>query len=88
MADETKVYDEYRRRCPRLGGPVDFKYCRTSGNNGRMCWKVIDCWWEYFDIQAYLNAHLTPGEIETLLQARPEPKIVSLVDLIEQAKTR
>ncbi len=88
MVDSEKSHDKHTRRCPRLGGPIDFKYCRSCGKNAGMCWKVIDCWWEYFDIQAYLEAHLPPEQIEALTQARPQPKIMSLVDLIEQAKSR
>lgn len=88
MVDAEKNYDDLQRRCPRLGGPVEFKYCRSCEKNERMCWKVIDCWWEYFDIQAYLEAHLPPEEIKALTQACPQPKIASLVDLIQQAKSR
>ena len=88
MDDLEKRFDDYQRRCPRLGGPVDFKYCRTCGQNASMCWKVIDCWWEYFDIKAHLEAHLPPAELERLVKARPKPKVASLVDLIEQAKSR
>jgi len=88
MVTAKRHFDDYQRRCPRLGGPVAFKYCRSHGKNASMCWKVIDCWWEYFDIQAYLEAHLPPAEIKALMQARPQPKITSLVELIEQAKSR
>jgi hypothetical protein len=51
-----------------------------------MCWKIMDCWWEHFDIQAYLQACLAPEELQALTQARPQPKITSLVELIEKAR--
>ena len=88
MTDLDKRFDDFHRRCPRLGGPVDFKYCKTCGPKATMCWKVIDCWWEYFDVKAYLEAHLPPDDVTRLAEAQPQPKIASLVDLIEQAKSR
>ena len=75
------------RRCPRLGGPVDFKYCLAS-ESLQPCFKVVDCWWETFDIVRYLQDHLPPEQFERLMNARPKPKIASLVELAEQAKAR
>ena len=46
------------RRCPRLGGPVTFRYCLTGESSGP-CFKVIDCWWETFDVVRFLQDHLT-----------------------------
>jgi hypothetical protein len=80
--------DHLNRRCPRLGGPVTFHYCRQCGDGGEPCWKVFDCWWEAFDIVSHMKACLAADQFERLLQARPKPKIDSLVDLIEQAKKR
>jgi hypothetical protein len=53
-----------------------------------MCWKIIDCWWEYFDIQGYLQTCLAPEEIQALNQARTPPKLTSLVELIAKAQAR
>jgi len=73
------------RRCPRLGGPVPFKYCLHSGEDGP-CFKIMDCWWEAFDIRSYLEEHLSPEAFERLMAAKPKPKVASLVELVEQAK--
>lgn len=83
---KTEPPDGLERRCPRLGGPVSFQYCRTCGREGFYCWKVIDCWWERFDVVSFLKANLTEAEFESLAAAKPEPKITSLVDLIRQAQ--
>ena len=85
-AAETQATDTRERRCPRLGGPVPFKYCMDQGGNTGPCFKIRDCWWEEFDIQAYLEEHLSPKELEKLMAAKPPSKVASLVDLIEQAK--
>jgi hypothetical protein len=52
------------------------------------CFKVVDCWWETFDIVQYLKDHLPEGQFERMMSARPKPKISSLVEVIEQAKQR
>jgi hypothetical protein len=88
MADRETTYDDLQRRCPRLGGPVAFHYCRSCRPEAQMCWKIIDCWWEYFDIQGYLQTCLAPEEIQALNQARTPPKLTSLVELIAKAQAR
>jgi len=47
--------DNLEIRCPRLGGPVSFEYCRTNGDEMLPCWKIFDCWWERFDVAAFLK---------------------------------
>ena len=76
------------RYCPRLGGAITFMYCMTCGDDRSACWKVIDCWWEYFDIMAYLKENLSEDAMARLLSSKPKPKIESILDLITQAKTR
>lgn len=80
--------DQIERRCPRLGGPVPFGYCRMNGDDHSVCWKILDCWWEYFDVVAYLQQSLPEEKFNQLVHAKPKPKIVSLVELMEQAKDR
>jgi hypothetical protein len=80
--------DHLERRCPRLGGPVTFEYCRTCSNTEQHCWKIIDCWWEHFDIVTYLKNNLPEDQFDRLVNAQPKPKISSLVDLVEQIKKR
>jgi len=77
------------RRCPRLGGPVRFDYCLTAENDQHPCFKIIDCWWEQFDVYHYLEASLPVKQFHALLQAGPpKPKASSLVELIEAARQR
>lgn len=78
--------NDLERRCPRLGGPVTFQYCRTSADDGLPCWKIIDCWWEYFDVVTYLKNDLPEDIFKKIAGARPKPKMQSLLELIQQAK--
>lgn len=73
------------RRCPRLGGPVGFSYCMRSELE-QPCAKIVDCWWETFDIMRYLNDHLSEDQFTRLMNSRPRPKVASLVEMAAQAK--
>ena len=75
-----------QRRCPRLGGPVSFEYCMKCGDGKQPCWKIVDCWWEAFDIVTYLKTKLSEEEFNRLVHTRPKPKITSLIEMIEQAR--
>jgi hypothetical protein len=80
--------DHFEQRCPRLGGSVSFRYCRTCGDEGLPCWKIFDCWWERFDVVAHLKTYLPEDTVNKIANTRPKPKLTSLVEMIEQAKQR
>ena len=86
--DRQTEHDPLERRCPRLGGPVTFAYCRSGKIDGEPCFKIFDCWWERFDVVALMRELLPPEAFERLSQSRPAPKITSLLDIIAQAKAR
>jgi hypothetical protein len=79
-------YDHLQTRCPRLGSVVAFHYCRTAA--GEPCFKVLDCWWQQFDVSGYFRRSLSEKQYEHLTCSRPPEKVASLVDLIRQARTR
>jgi len=77
------------RRCPRLGGDVAFGYCKSCEEGQAPCFKVLDCWWERFDVVAHMKSCLSAEAFDRLAQRRPAPdKVTSLVDLIRQAQAR
>jgi hypothetical protein len=77
-------------RCPRLGHDLAFGYCRQE-TYGKPCRLILDCWWERFDVRAFLQANL-PAEImvqvENASASPPPSKMLNLVELIQQAKER
>lgn len=75
-------------RCPRLGSPISLKYCLISGEDDSICWKILDCWWETFDVEAYLKKNMSTVEFDRLIERAEKPvnKIGSLVEMIERAK--
>lgn len=82
----TANNDGLKRRCPRLGGPVSFLYCRDSAGENLPCWKIFECWWEVFDITAYMKSYLSEDDFNRLVETQPKPKVLGLVELIEQAQ--
>ena len=79
--------DGYQIRCPRLGHQISFSYCRAE-NKGLPCFKTLDCWYGHFPVEACLREELSPLEWEKAFEAPPKPKMLSLLELIEQAKQR
>jgi len=77
--------DTYRIRCPRLGHQIPFSYCRTE-NRGLPCFKTLDCWFQHFEVEAYLRLEMTEEEWNKAFGGPPKPKMQSLLELIEQAK--
>ena len=78
-------HDHREIRCRRLGHPVPFSYCRKQGTDSP-CSLIFDCWWEQFDVAEFLKSHLPADKYAALTQRKTEPKAVSIVALIEQAK--
>ncbi len=81
----TVPEEGYKIRCPRLGHQIAFSYCRRE-NLGLPCFKTLDCWHPHFQVERHLRAALTQAEWERTFTPRPKPKILSLVELIEQAR--
>lgn len=77
--------DEYRIRCPRLGHQIAFSYCRFE-NRGLPCFKTLDCWHAHFPVEELLRESLTPEEWKKVFESPGRPKVVTLVELVQQAK--
>jgi len=67
-----------------LGHGVSFAYCRAPGRE-LPCGRVFDCWFQTFDVEAFVRAHYSPREIAEILTPRPD-KLATLVELIQRAK--
>ncbi len=78
-------HDQEVLRCPKLGGEVPFRYCRTL-QGGMPCERIVVCWELVFDIGAFLQENYSPAEIQRFLNPTPKDKMSTLLDIIEQAK--
>ncbi len=79
--------ESFAIRCPRLGHQINFSYCQVE-NSGLPCFKTLDCWYNYFDVRAYLTKELTEEDFQKAFLKTGKPKVMSLFDLIEQAKEK
>lgn len=68
-----------------MGHQITFSYCRSE-NMGLPCFKTLDCWFGHFSVEEYLRQELTSEQWDKAFNAPPKPKMLSLVELIEQAK--
>jgi len=71
-------------RCRMLGHEVNFGYCRC-GSGQMPCRKIFDCWFETFDVVDFINRHYSREDVERILAA-PQPKITSIIEMIQQAQ--
>lgn len=79
-----KKPDQLQRRCPRLGGPAEFSYCRTCEIQNQPCFKIFDCWWEFFDVVTYMKEYLPEEQFNKLAQKKTKPKVLSIVEMIRE----
>ena len=80
-------HDEREMRCRRLGHMVAFGYCRCQAD-ATPCSEVLHCWWETFDIASFLQHHLSPAQWARVTTPAPQPKLLHILDLVEQARQR
>ncbi|MDY6793144.1 MAG: hypothetical protein SWH54_17900 [Thermodesulfobacteriota bacterium] len=81
----TPPGDEFQIRCPRLGHQISFSYCRIE-NNGQPCFKTFDCWYQHFQVEDFLKKELSEEEFNKISRKQVKPKVLSLLEMIEQAK--
>jgi hypothetical protein len=93
MNDKTNVLsskppsEEFSIRCPRLGHQINFSYCEIE-NSGIPCFKTLDCWYTYFDVHSFLEDKLSKEDFKKAFVEKGQPKVLSLLDLIEKAKAK
>ncbi len=88
MSDQD--IEKLETRCPRLGSPISFQYCLISGEDDAICWKVLDCWWEIFDVEGYLKKNMSETDFNELMARaeKPKNKISSIIEIAEKAKKK
>jgi hypothetical protein len=83
--------EDHERRCPRLGGSViTVGYCIISGKDNLPCFKMLDCWWETFDVETYLREHLTDPLFQRFIESiqTPQNKIAGILEIANMAKRK
>jgi hypothetical protein len=83
MNDE---FDKQEGYCKMLGHFLTFDYCR-SVNKGLPCSKVLDCWFQIFPVQEFIDKHYSAEEQKKIFES-PKSKILTLTEILEQAQQR
>lgn len=78
-------FEEKEIRCPKLGGPVTFSYCRIE-TLGKPCSRAIQCWSTLFDVESFFRNTLSDEEYLAAFHTQPPSKVLTLIELIERAK--
>ncbi len=81
------MVNQLQLRCPRLGGEVTFGYCLKEGGD-IPCPRILTCWQPFFAVETYLRENLTREQWERCFEREPKAKVMSLVELIEEARKR
>lgn len=68
-----------------MGGQVTFEYCVIE-EEGRPCRRAIKCWSVYFDAEEFFRNKLGAEECLSWFGQPLQPKVVTLVELIEKAR--
>ena len=79
-------FDETEGYCKMLGHFLNFSYCRSCNMN-LPCSKVLDCWFQHFDIEKFINEHYSVEEQKKIFTPQ-KPKMQSLAEILEQAQQR
>ena len=79
-------FEDREGYCRILGHRLRFSYCRTC-QDGLPCCRILDCWFENFEIRRFIEENYTAEEMEKFLQP-PQPKMQTLMTLIQQAQER
>ena len=87
MEQGAKTSEGLWTRCPRLGGEAPFTYCLQEAGH-LPCHRIIVCWKPFFPVEAYLRKTLSPQKWEEFADGKPKDKITSLLELIEEAKSK
>ncbi len=72
-------------RCPQLGGPAPFKYCRTM-NEDRPCPMLIDCWGASVDVEGFLGANYALDELREIFGGPKKGRVDRIVETLERVK--
>lgn len=83
--DSHPTYEEKEIRCPKLGGPVNFEYCRLE-QSGLPCSRALNCWSIHFDVEAFFREGLSSEDFERCFLKSPPSKVSTLLELVERAR--
>jgi len=80
-------HDDKTRRCPPLGGPVPFKYCRKV-NDQLPCHRILECWSAVFDVVGWLKGNYTEEELRRAMTPDDRSRLDKILRAAHEARKR
>lgn len=74
-------------RCPQLGNPVTFGYCRGLSQS-LPCPRVVSCWGGVFDIEGFLREHFDPVELSRAWSRARRGRVEIIADTLRRVHER
>ena len=71
-SEEISKHIHKETHCARLGHMVPFSYCLKPAQD-TPCFKILDCWWQFFDVVKCLEAYLPEDVFRDLVEKRNVP---------------
>ena len=81
-----RAFDGIETRCPKLGGPITFGYCRQE-NNGLPCSRALTCYQLLIPVDAYFQRRLTEETYRSVFEAEPVNKMVRLFQTVDKVRS-
>jgi hypothetical protein len=82
MHDEVTIW-----RCPSLGGPVPFSYCRKM-NNRLPCQSLAGCWGSRIDVPAFLKENYTQEELRQAFGSPKKGRVDTILETLDRTKQK
>jgi hypothetical protein len=81
-----RAFDHVQIRCPMLGGPVTFSYCRQV-TDGLPCHKALICFERQFPVDEYFRRVLHADTFERCFVAPTGCRYEKLLGAVQSAQT-
>lgn len=81
-----RTFDHIELRCPRLGGPVTFGYCRQAGQDNLPCAKALTCFRLRFPVEEYFRAVLREETFARIFDQPMEGRVERLFRVVDEAR--
>ncbi len=79
-------YDNLEKwRCPQLGGPVKFEYCRRMNLN-LPCNQLYKCWNESLDVDQYVKENFTEEENQKVFVLPSRGRMGTIFDVLNRVQ--
>jgi hypothetical protein len=89
MTEQQNMLTQYDHlemwRCPQLGGPVKFDYCRRM-NDSLPCRSLYRCWQHKIDVDAFVQRNYSPEQIQKAFETPPKGRMGTIFEILNKVQ--